>query len=121
MMLGKWLEVKAVGKAFRLNDMSFAVMAYMEMFGNCARPNTNEFLRHSVHTYNLLQAEWQQQEMSLTSTQSCSFSVVSSHSSGVLSGRSVCCSLILCCSLYDSMSVPAFLLLYRALVPTVWI
>ncbi|PNF16330.1 hypothetical protein B7P43_G10833 [Cryptotermes secundus] len=66
--------------------MSFAVMAYMEMFGNCSRPNTNEFLRHSVHTYNLLQAEWQQQEMSLTSTHSCSFSVVSSHSSGVLSG-----------------------------------
>lgn len=57
------------------------IMAYMEMFGNCSHANTNEFLRHSVHTYNLLQAEWQQQEMSLTSTQSCSFSVVSSHSS----------------------------------------
>ncbi|XP_068082777.1 guanine nucleotide-releasing factor 2 [Anabrus simplex] len=59
------------------------IMAYMEMFGNCSHANTNEFLRHSVHTYNLLQAEWQQQEMSLTSTQSCSFSVVSSHSSQV--------------------------------------
>jgi len=64
-----------------------AVMAYMEMFGNCAHPNTSEFLRHSVHTYNLLQAEWQQQELSLTSTQSCSFSMVSSLSSGVLPGR----------------------------------
>ncbi|KDR09115.1 guanine nucleotide-releasing factor 2 isoform X2 [Zootermopsis nevadensis] len=60
------------------------IMAYMEIFGNCAHPNTNEFLRHSVHTYNLLQAEWQQQEMSLTSTQSCSFSMVSSQSSAVL-------------------------------------
>jgi hypothetical protein len=81
--------VESVGKAFRLNDVSFAVMAYMEMFGNCAHPNTNEFLRHSVHTYSLLQAEWQQQEMSLTSTQSCSLSVVASHSSGMLSERSV--------------------------------
>lgn len=62
------------------------IMAYMEMFGNCAHPNTSEFLRHSVHTYNLLQAEWQQQELSLTSTQSCSFSMVSSLSSGVLPG-----------------------------------
>ncbi|KAK7793296.1 hypothetical protein R5R35_007622 [Gryllus longicercus] len=59
------------------------IMAYMEMFGNCSHANTNEFLRHSVHTYNLLQAEWQQQEMSLTSTQSCSFSVMSSHSSQI--------------------------------------
>ncbi|XP_063235683.1 guanine nucleotide-releasing factor 2 isoform X3 [Bacillus rossius redtenbacheri] len=62
------------------------IMAYMEMFGNCSHANTNEFLRHSVHTYNLLQAEWQQREISLTSTQSCSFSVVSSHSSQVVSG-----------------------------------
>jgi hypothetical protein len=61
----------------------FAVMAYMEMFGNCSHQNNNEFLRHSVHTYNLLQAEWQQQEMSLTSTQSCSFSMVSSQSNQV--------------------------------------
>lgn len=62
------------------------IMAYMEMFGNCAHPNTSDFLRHSMHTYSLLQAEWQQQELSLTSTQSCSFSMVSSLSSGVLPG-----------------------------------
>lgn len=49
------------------------VMAYMEMFGNCSQPNTSDYMRHSVHTYNLLQAEWQQQEMTLTTTQSCSF------------------------------------------------
>jgi hypothetical protein len=71
--------------------LAVAVMAYMEMFGNCAHPNTSEFLRHSVHTYNLLQAEWQQQDLSLTSTQSCSFSMVSSLSSGVLPGRWVQC------------------------------
>lgn len=30
-------------------------MAYMEMFGNCSHSthNTTEFLRHSVHTYNV--------------------------------------------------------------------
>ncbi|KAG8264015.1 Rap guanine nucleotide exchange factor 1 [Homalodisca vitripennis] len=48
-------------------------MAYMEMFGNCSQPNTSEYLRHSVHTYSLLQAEWQQHELTLSSTQSCSF------------------------------------------------
>ncbi|XP_049804676.1 guanine nucleotide-releasing factor 2 isoform X4 [Schistocerca nitens] len=53
------------------------IMAYMEMFGNCTHGSTSEFMRHSVHTYNLLQAEWQQQELSLSSTQSCSFSLVS--------------------------------------------
>lgn len=32
------------------------VMAYMEMFGNCSHStqhNQTEFLRHSVHTYNV--------------------------------------------------------------------
>lgn len=31
------------------------VMAYMEMFGNCSHSTQNqtEFLRHSVHTYNV--------------------------------------------------------------------
>lgn len=51
------------------------VMAYMEMFGNCSHGNTTEFLRHSVHTYSLLQAEWQKHEMMLSSAQSCSFDV----------------------------------------------
>ncbi|XP_069676852.1 guanine nucleotide-releasing factor 2 isoform X2 [Periplaneta americana] len=73
-------------KKHMFQSVAYSVMAYMEMFGNCSHPNTNEFLRHSVHTYNLLQAEWQQQEMSLTSTQSCSFSMVSSHSSQMLPG-----------------------------------
>ncbi|KAK2581004.1 hypothetical protein KPH14_006055 [Odynerus spinipes] len=53
------------------------IMAYMEMFGNCSRSN-NDFIsglgaRHSVAAYNSMQAEWQQHEMALTTTQSCSF------------------------------------------------
>lgn len=54
-----------------------SVMAYMEMFGNCSHSN-NDFIsglgtRHSVAAYNSMQAEWQKHEMSLTTTQSCSF------------------------------------------------
>ncbi|KAI4497062.1 hypothetical protein M0802_007808 [Mischocyttarus mexicanus] len=53
------------------------IMAYMEMFGNCSHSN-NDFIsglgtRHSVAAYNSMQAEWQQHEMALTTTQSCSF------------------------------------------------
>ncbi|KZC11989.1 Guanine nucleotide-releasing factor 2 [Dufourea novaeangliae] len=53
------------------------IMAYMEMFGNCSH-NNNDFIsglgtRHSVAAYNSMQAEWQQHEMALTTTQSCSF------------------------------------------------
>lgn len=51
-------------------------MAYMEMFGNCSQPNTSEFLRHSLHTYTLKQAEWQQHQITLSSAQSCSFDMV---------------------------------------------
>ncbi|KAK0093216.1 hypothetical protein PV326_014033 [Microctonus aethiopoides] len=52
------------------------IMAYMEMFGNCSH-STNDFIsglgtRHSVAAYNSMQAEWQQHEMALTTTQSCS-------------------------------------------------
>lgn len=57
------------------------VMAYMEMFGNCSHGNTTEFLRHSVHTYSLLQAEWQQSQTTLSSTHSCSFNAFSHSSS----------------------------------------
>ncbi|XP_076232133.1 C3G guanyl-nucleotide exchange factor isoform X4 [Calliopsis andreniformis] len=53
------------------------IMAYMEMFGNCSH-NNSDFIyslgtRHSVAAYNSMQAEWQQHEMALTTTQSCSF------------------------------------------------
>lgn len=55
-----------------------SVMAYMEMFGNCSHSNENDFIsglgtRHSMAAYNSMQTEWQQHEMSLTTTQSCSF------------------------------------------------
>lgn len=54
-------------------------MAYMEMFGNCAHSNDNEYLRHSVH---MVQQQWQNQkslDSGLTTTQSCSFMQSSSH------------------------------------------
>ncbi|XP_046687587.1 uncharacterized protein LOC124373247, partial [Homalodisca vitripennis] len=60
-------------KKHMFQSVAYSVMAYMEMFGNCSQPNTSEYLRHSVHTYSLLQAEWQQHELTLSSTQSCSF------------------------------------------------
>lgn len=56
--------------------ISIAVMAYMEMFGNCSHSN-NDFIsglgtRHSVAAYNSMLGEWQN-DMALTTTQSCSF------------------------------------------------
>lgn len=47
------------------------------MFGNCSHSN-NDFIsglgtRHSMAAYNSMQAEWQQHEMALSTTQSCSF------------------------------------------------
>lgn len=53
----------------------------MEIFGNASHANANEFLRHSVHAYNLLQSEWQQHQKLLTSAQSCSFVISSSNQS----------------------------------------
>lgn len=50
-------------------------MAYMEMFGNISPGNTNEMFRRSIDNYNILQAEWQEHEMLLTSAHSCSFDV----------------------------------------------
>ncbi|XP_026667048.1 guanine nucleotide-releasing factor 2 isoform X7 [Ceratina calcarata] len=64
-------------KRHMFQSVAYSVMAYMEMFGNCSRSN-NDFIsglgtRHSVAAYNSMQAEWQQHEMALTTTQSCSF------------------------------------------------
>ncbi|XP_018300493.1 guanine nucleotide-releasing factor 2 isoform X1 [Mycetomoellerius zeteki] len=64
-------------KRHMFQSVAYSVMAYMEMFGNCSHSN-NDFIsglgtRHSVAAYNSMQAEWQQHEMSLTTTQSCSF------------------------------------------------
>ena len=64
-------------KLYKSMLVSISVMAYMEMFGNCSHSN-NDFIsglgtRHSMAAYNSMQAEWQQHEMALTTTQSCSF------------------------------------------------
>ncbi|KAK9887618.1 hypothetical protein WA026_023577 [Henosepilachna vigintioctopunctata] len=56
------------------------IMAYMEMFGNCqSNENDQEMMRHSVH---MAQAQqWiQQASPGLPTTQSCSFSQISSRS-----------------------------------------
>ncbi|XP_076161527.1 C3G guanyl-nucleotide exchange factor isoform X5 [Ptiloglossa arizonensis] len=64
-------------KRHMFQSVAYSVMAYMEMFGNCSHSN-NDFIsglgtRHSVAAYNSMQAEWQQHEIALTTTQSCSF------------------------------------------------
>ncbi|XP_051154392.1 guanine nucleotide-releasing factor 2 isoform X5 [Leptopilina boulardi] len=65
-----------IKKRHMFQSVAYSVMAYMEMFGNIS--SNNDFIsdletRHSMAAYNSMQAEWQQQEMSLTTTQSCSF------------------------------------------------
>ncbi|GFT08766.1 guanine nucleotide-releasing factor 2 [Trichonephila clavipes] len=40
------------------------VRAYMQMFGSYSQPSESEFFRHSVHTYKVVQANWQQIELS---------------------------------------------------------
>ncbi|XP_043475353.1 guanine nucleotide-releasing factor 2 isoform X2 [Leptopilina heterotoma] len=65
-----------IKKRHMFQSVAYSVMAYMEMFGNIS--SNNDFnsdleTRHSMAAYNSMQAEWQQQEMSLTTTQSCSF------------------------------------------------
>uniref|UniRef100_T1J7M1 CRK SH3-binding GNRP n=1 Tax=Strigamia maritima TaxID=126957 RepID=T1J7M1_STRMM len=54
------------------------IMAYMQMFGDYSEPNTNEFFRHSFHTYNLLQAQWRQQQSEISSLNLRSMTVVNS-------------------------------------------
>ncbi|XP_025988207.1 guanine nucleotide-releasing factor 2 isoform X9 [Solenopsis invicta] len=79
-------------KRHMFQSVAYSVMAYMEMFGNCSHSN-NDFIsglgtRHSMAAYNSMQAEWQQHEMSLTTTQSCSFmahTVTALHDSSSLS------------------------------------
>ncbi|KAG8233263.1 hypothetical protein J437_LFUL009973, partial [Ladona fulva] len=42
------------------NNFFLTVMKYMEMFGNCTQLTGNEYQRHSVELYSLVQREWQQ-------------------------------------------------------------
>ncbi|XP_054273628.1 rap guanine nucleotide exchange factor 1 isoform X3 [Macrosteles quadrilineatus] len=81
-------------KKHMFQSVAYSVMAYMEMFGNCSQPNTSEYLRHSVHTatYSLMQAEWQQHQVTLSSTQSCSFNMLTRHSSPAASPNPRCVS-----------------------------
>ncbi|KAJ8984636.1 hypothetical protein NQ317_009864 [Molorchus minor] len=66
-------------KKHMFQSVAYSVMAYMEMFGNCSHTNDQEFMRHSVH---MVQSQWAQPLASgLPTTQSCSFSHTSSHSS----------------------------------------
>ncbi|XP_043787905.1 guanine nucleotide-releasing factor 2 isoform X6 [Apis laboriosa] len=63
-------------KRHMFQSVAYSVMAYMEMFGNCSHSN-NDFIsglgtRHSVAAYNSMLGEWQN-DMALTTTQSCSF------------------------------------------------
>ncbi|XP_076257594.1 C3G guanyl-nucleotide exchange factor isoform X3 [Rhynchophorus ferrugineus] len=62
------------------------IMAYMEMFGNCSHANEQEFMRQSLH---MAQAHWT--NSGLTTTQSCSFSHTSSHSSSRSSHSQTLC------------------------------
>lgn len=48
------------------------------MFGSYSQPSESEFLRHSVHTYKVVQANWQQIELSFMHQPSFNSSYVSS-------------------------------------------
>lgn len=58
----------------------------MEMFGNCSHTNEQDFMRQSLH---MAQAHWT--NSGLTTTQSCSFSHTSSHSSSRSSHSQTLC------------------------------
>ncbi|XP_066595509.1 guanine nucleotide-releasing factor 2-like isoform X3 [Prorops nasuta] len=60
------------------------IMAYMEMFGSCSQRN-NDFIsdlgaRHSMAAYNSMQADWQHDQRSLSTTQSYSFMNIMNYS-----------------------------------------
>ncbi|XP_035773847.1 guanine nucleotide-releasing factor 2-like isoform X3 [Anopheles albimanus] len=45
-----------IKKKHMFQSVAYSVMAYMEIFGSASQ-NQSEFMRHSVHTYNLTQSE----------------------------------------------------------------
>ena len=57
------------------------IMAYMQMVGSYAGPDDAEFYRHSVHTYQLIQSQWQAVEMSFLQQKAITTSFVSATSS----------------------------------------
>ncbi|GFY74888.1 rap guanine nucleotide exchange factor 1 [Trichonephila inaurata madagascariensis] len=52
------------GKPPPLPPKERTIRAYMQMFGSYSQPSESEFFRHSVHTYKVVQANWQQIELS---------------------------------------------------------
>lgn len=61
------------------------IMAYMQMFGSYSQPAESEFYRHSLHTYQVMQAQWQQVELSFMQQHSFTTSVISSSEDSVFS------------------------------------
>ncbi|KFM63473.1 Rap guanine nucleotide exchange factor 1, partial [Stegodyphus mimosarum] len=57
-------ETSENGKPPPLPPKEKTIRAYMQMFGSYSQPSESEFLRHSVHTYKVVQANWQQIELS---------------------------------------------------------
>ncbi|XP_054709037.1 LOW QUALITY PROTEIN: rap guanine nucleotide exchange factor 1-like [Uloborus diversus] len=75
------------GKPPPLPPKEKTIKAYMQMFGSYSQPSESEFLRHSVHTYKVVQANWQQIELSLMHQQSYNSScVVNSEESSLYDG-----------------------------------
>lgn len=56
------------------------IMAYMQMVGSYHGPEDSEFYRHSVHTYQLVQSQWQAVEMSFLQQRAITTSFVSNSS-----------------------------------------
>ncbi|CAL1273652.1 unnamed protein product [Larinioides sclopetarius] len=52
------------GKPPPLPPKERTIRAYMQMFGSYSQPSESEFFRHSIHTYKVVQANWQQIELS---------------------------------------------------------
>lgn len=73
------------GKPPPLPPKKKTIMAYMQMFGSYSQPSETEFLRHSLHTYKVVQAEWQQMELSFMQQQSFKTSFISSSEDSVFS------------------------------------
>ena len=64
------------------------IMAYMQMVGSYHGPEDSEFYRHSVHTYQLVQSQWQAVEMSFLQQRNVTSFVSNSSDDSVFSFES---------------------------------
>ncbi|XP_035212635.1 rap guanine nucleotide exchange factor 1-like isoform X2 [Stegodyphus dumicola] len=71
-------ETNENGKPPPLPPKERTIRAYMQMFGSYSQPSESEFLRHSVHTYKVVQANWQQIELSFMQQPSFNSSYITS-------------------------------------------